>query len=160
MDQPLRPPGNLRRNGPDRRQKTLLALWRGSFQRRRRGPRRATDRGIAAVDWHHPQWLAVALLILLLSVSDAVLTLTLVSLGASELNPIMEPLVLGNGRAFAWWKWFLTSAGVVTLVVLARLRAFGGFPIGAILYAILVGYVLLIGYELWLVDYITSRPMP
>jgi hypothetical protein len=141
-----------RRAGADRRRRHLRALWTGSFERRRLAPRRATDRGIASVDWHHPQWLAVSMLILLLCAGDAFMTLTLIRLGAEEVNPIMRPLVLGSGPAFALWKMGLTSAGVVMLVILARLRAFGWLPIGAVLYAVLAGYIALIIYEFWLLE--------
>jgi hypothetical protein len=143
-----------RREGADRRRRHLRALWTGSFQRRRLAPRRASDRGIASVDWHHPQWLAVSILILLLCAGDAFMTLTLISMGAHEVNPIMRPLVLGSGPAFALWKMGLTSVGVITLVILARLRAFGWLPIGAVLYAVLAGYIALIIYEFWLLDLI------
>jgi hypothetical protein len=124
--------------------------------RRRRAPRRNTDRSFVAVDWHDAQWLAVALLILLLSVADAFLTLTLINLGAEEINPFMRPLVMGTGRSFALWKLFLTAGGVTVLVLLARMRTFGGFLIGYILYAVLFAYVVLVGYELWLVERVTS----
>jgi hypothetical protein len=110
------------------------------------------DRGIAAVDWHHPQWLAVSILLLLLCACDAFMTLTLINLGAEEANPLMRPLVLGSGPAFALWKMGLTSVGVVALAILARLRAFGWLPIGAVLYALLAGYIVLIGYEFWMLD--------
>jgi hypothetical protein len=146
--------GTCRRERVDRRRQHLRALWTGSFQRRRVAPRRTTDRGIASVDWHHPQWLAVSILILLLCAGDAFMTLTLISLGAHEVNPIMRPLVLGSGPAFALWKMGLTSVGVVMLVILARLRAFGWLPIGAVLYAVLAGYIALIIYEFWLLDLI------
>jgi uncharacterized membrane protein YczE len=108
------------------------------------------------VDWHHPQWLAVALLTLLLSLADALLTLTLLPLGATEFNPFMRPLVNGSGHAFAFWKLGLTSLGLVVLILLARLRAFGGLPVGTILYAVLAGYVVLVAYELSLLDRLTS----
>ncbi len=149
--------GPCRRSGSERRRSILGALLHGSFKRRRRQVRRASDRHPAAIDWHHPLWLAVAVLILLLCVGDAFLTLTLISLGAEELNPMMEPLVLGSGPAFALWKMGLTSAGVIVLVILARLRAFGRIPVGVLLYAILAGYIVLIAYEFWLLESILLR---
>jgi hypothetical protein len=127
-------------------------LIHGSFKRRRRHVRRAGDRNIASIDWHHPQWLAVAMLILLLCTTDALLTLTLLNLGAQEINPFMKPLVTGSGPAFAIWKMGLTSGGVIMLTILARLRAFGVLPIGALLYVVLALYVILVVYELWLLE--------
>lgn len=104
---------------------------------------------MVVTDWFHPQWLAVGMLILLLCSADALLTLTLVSHGALEINPMMAPLVNGSGHAFAAWKLGLTALGVVFLTVLARLQVFGR-TVGAILYVILGLYVVLVGYELFL----------
>ena len=74
-------------------------------------------------DWFHPQWLAVGILILLLCGADALLTLTLMSHGATEINPLMDPLVRGPGQSFAAWKFALTSMGVVILTLLAQPEA-------------------------------------
>lgn len=139
--------------GPDRRRATLRALWAGNFHQRRQGPRREDDRSLTATDWHHPQWLAVSILILLLCVADAILTLTLLDQGAREVNPIMNALLGGPSRGFALWKVGLTAGGVVLLVLMARLRTLGRFPVGAILYAVLLGYGTLIGYEVWLLSH-------
>lgn len=125
------------------------ALWRGNFERRRVAPRRTTERHVVVTDWFHPQWLAVSILILLLCSADALLTLTLVSHGAIEINPLMAPLVTGSGHAFAGWKLGLTALGVVFLTLLARLEVFGR-SVGAILYIVLGMYVVLVAYELFL----------
>ena len=100
-------------------------------------------------DWFQAQWLVVSILILLLCCFDAVLTLTLLNHGAYELNPFMAPLVEGSGRGFVLVKVGLTSLGVILLSLLARLRIFER-SIGCALYLVLVGYVLLVGYELFL----------
>jgi len=60
--------------------------------------------------------------ILLLCAADAILTLTLISHGAVELNPLMAPLVKGSGHSFAYWKMGLIAMGVVVLTLLARVR--------------------------------------
>ncbi len=108
-------------------------------------------------DWFQPQWLATAMIIMILSSADAVLTLALMSRGAIELNPLMEPLVRGSGRSFAFWKLGLTSIGVVVLTMTARLRIFGRIPAGSLLYAVLAGYLVLVGYEIWLLRSIASH---
>lgn len=156
MDDQADTSGERRRGGVDRRQRTLHGLLSGGTRSRRQGPRRGNDRALAAVDRHHPQWLAVALVILLLSCADAFLTLVLLQHGATEINPVMKPLVHGSGRAFAVWKLLLTAGGVIVLTILVRLRAFGFYPAGAILYAAATGYVVLVGYELWLLDHLAS----
>ncbi len=101
-------------------------------------------------DWFHPQWLVTAILILLLCAADAFLTLTLLARGATEINPVMAPLVTGSGHSFAFVKLGLTILGVVVLTALARLRVFGSMAVGVVLYAVLGGYLVLVGYEIWL----------
>ena len=81
---------------------------------------------MVVTDWFHPQWLAVSIGILLLCGADAILTLTLISHGAIEINPLMEPLVQGSGKLSRYWKIGLTAMGVVMLTVLARLRSGAG----------------------------------
>jgi len=136
-----------RRHGPDRRKSPLRALFVGSFNPRRRGSRRDGERSVAGVDWHDPQWLAVAMLIVLFSCVDAFLTLTLLDHGAYEVNPLMAPLVGGSALAFSLVKIGLTAGGVVLLTLLARMKAFGRVPVSLLLYTVLVGYGALLVYE-------------
>jgi Domain of unknown function (DUF5658) len=135
-----------RRRG-DRRQHVLRALLHGSLRPRRRSPRRAGELGVSAVDWHHAQWLAIAVLIVVFSCSDALLTLVLIERGAYEVNPLMRPLVGGSAVAFTLVKIGLTAVGVVLLTQTARMRAFGRIPVGLLLYGLLTVYGLLIFYE-------------
>jgi hypothetical protein len=139
-----------RRNRIDRRKRTVRSLIHGSFSPRRRGPRRDDDLSFTAVDWHHPQWLAVAMLTLLLCTADALLTLTVLEHGAYEANPFMAPLVGGSALVFAMVKMGLTSGGIVMLILLARVRVFGRIPVSFLLYTVLFGYTVLVGYEFWL----------
>jgi hypothetical protein len=132
---------------PDRRKQHLRAVFFGSFNPRRRGSRRGGERGLAGVDWHDPQWLAVAMLIVLFSCVDAFLTVTLIDHGAYEVNPFMAPLVGGSTLAFALVKIGLTAGGVVLLTLVARLKAFGRVPVGLLLYSVLLGYGALLVYE-------------
>jgi hypothetical protein len=119
----------------------------GNWFRRRRFLRRAGEAHPAGLDWHDPRWLVVTVLIVLLCIADAFLTLTLLRHGAQEVNPFMAPLVAGDGRSFAYWKIGLTAVGVITLVVLARVRLFGLIPVRVVLYLVLLGYVCLVTYE-------------
>lgn len=150
----------IRLRGADRRRNTLHALWAGNFRPRRRGARRHNDHGFTSTDWHHPQWLAVAMLILLACCADAFLTLMLINHGAAEINPFMRPLVIGDGRAFALWKLGLTATGVITLILLARRRFMGRWPVGPVLYVVLLGYAALISYELWLLMQVPGEAWP
>jgi Domain of unknown function (DUF5658) len=136
-----------RRSRRERRSRTLFSLACGSFKRRRHGPRRVLDASIAVTDWYAPQWLAAGVAILLLSVTDALITLVLLSHGAHEANPFMDTIVHGDGRSFVAFKFGLTAVGVVVLILLARVRAFGRLPVSTLLYAVLLGYLYLVGYE-------------
>lgn len=149
---------NNRRNRRDRRKGTLRSLIHGSFSPRRRGPRRDDDLSLTAVDWHHPQWLAVAILTLLLCTADGLLTLTLLANGAYEANPVMQPLVGQSPLTFALVKMGLTSGGLVVLILLARVRVLGGIPVSFLLYTVLLGYGTLVAYEFWLMGVLLATP--
>ena len=138
-----------RRASHDRRRSVLRALWHGNFARRRHAPRRHTERHFAVTDWFHAQWLVVGISILLLCAADALLTLTLISNGAVEINPLMAPLVKGSGHSFGYWKIGLTAVGVLVLTLLARVR-YWGKAVGTVLYVVLGGYAALVAYEVFL----------
>lgn len=145
-------PRESERRHSERRTHVLRALMQGSLHPRRRGPRRAGERTVSSVDWHHPQWLAVAILIVICSCADALLTLVLIEHGAYEVNPVMAPLVGGSALAFALVKVGLTALGVVLLTQVARLRAFGSVPVGVFLYTVLALYAALLVYEIRLLN--------
>jgi hypothetical protein len=140
------------RRRTERRRHVLRALLHGSFRPRRRGPRRADEHQVSAVDWHHPQWLAIAMLIVVFSAADALLTLMLMERGAYEVNPFMALLVGGSALSFALVKVGLTAGGVVLLTQIARIRAFGRIPVGVFLYSVLALYGALIAYEFSLLN--------
>jgi hypothetical protein len=141
-----------RRRGPDRRKQPLRALLYGSFHPRRRGSRREGEQTLSGVDWHDPQWLAVAMLVVLFSCVDAFLTLTLIDHGAYEVNPVMAMLLGGSALAFSLVKIGLTAGGVVLLTLVARMKAFGRVPVSLLLYSVLLGYGALLVYEFRLLE--------
>jgi hypothetical protein len=94
--------------------------------------------------------LAVAIGILLLSITDAFLTLMLLQGGAAEVNPIMAVFLYRNVAAFAALKITLTSVSTVSMVVLARYRFMRLLRVEWVLYGVLIVYVSLIGYEIWM----------
>ena len=69
-----------------------------------------------------PRVLAVVLL--LLSVADAFLTVTLMGDGAEETNPLLAFVLNEHPRFFAVTKMALTGLGVVLLVAMARTKLF------------------------------------
>ena len=90
--------------------------------------------------------------ILLLSATDAFLTLTLMTNGAEEANPVLAYLLREFPRGFAVAKMAMTGIGVLILVALARARVFRVIRVSMIMHWCLVGYVALIGYEWWLLQ--------
>lgn len=138
-----------RRRTHDRRVLTWRTFLFGSLNPRRRTNRRgeAVD---GLLDWHEPHLLFLAIMILLMSVLDAILTLTLINEGASEVNPIMAFLLERTPQLFITAKMFLTGAGIVVLVALARARVFRVIRISIIIHWCMLGYVALLAYEAWL----------
>jgi hypothetical protein len=146
----LRP--ERRAGGIDRRERLFSSLLYGGLNPRRRTGRRAADHHRPIVDWHGPWLFLSAMLILVLCVADGLLTLRLLDAGAIEANPFMASVVYDNARRFAILKLALTGAGVLTLVSLASFRVFRVLRASVFLHAILIAYVVLVSYELLLLD--------
>jgi hypothetical protein len=92
------------------------------------------------------------MLTLIMCAADALLTLMLIQRGAYEANPFMEPLVHGSALVFMVIKFGLTAGGITVLILLARARLFRNVPVAYILYSVLLGYAVLIGYEIWMLE--------
>ena len=137
-----------RRRGSDRRRLTWRSFLQGGLTPRRRGGRRADEQHFP-IDWHGPYLLFLSFTILLLSVADAFLTLTLIMGGAREANPLMAYILRDSPEWFAAVKMGLTGAGVLVLVALARSRVFRILRAGFFLQGMFVLYVALIAYEWW-----------
>ena len=89
-------------------------------------------------------------MILLLSVADAFLTITLIMRGAQEANPLLAFILRDHPEFFAVLKMGLTGSGVLVLVAVARARLFRIMRVGLVLQGVFVAYVALIAYEWWL----------
>ncbi len=140
-----------RRTRADRRRRRWWSVWYGSFNPRRRNPpRRLGDSRFQSLDWHSAHLLAVAIGILLLSVSDAFLTTLLLQGGAAEVNPVMAALIYRSVAMFAALKMGMTGVGVVLMVFLARYRFMRLMRVEWVLYGVLTAYVALICYEVWM----------
>jgi hypothetical protein len=116
---------------------------------RRRGGRRAGEQHLP-VDWHEPYLLFLCVTILLLSVADAFLTVTLITFGAEEANPIMAFVLRDHPQLFALVKMGLTGVGVLVLVAVARSRLFRVVRAAAVLQGVFAAYVALVAYEWWM----------
>jgi len=96
--------------------------------------------------------LAVSIGILLLCVVDAFLTLNLLQRGAIEVNPFMAGLIHRNVAMFAALKMAMTSISIIGLVFLSRYRFMRVLRVDLVLYAVLLVYFWLIGYEIWMLQ--------
>lgn len=141
--------GAERRSGADRRRLSMRSFLRGGLTPRRRSGRRADEQHLP-IDWHEPYLLFLSLTILLLSVADAFLTLTLIMRGAQEANPFLAFILRDHPELFAVVKMGLTGTGVLVLVAVARARLFRIMRAGFVLQGLFVAYVALIAYEWWL----------
>ena len=142
-----------RRTRADRRESLLWSLLYGGFRPRRRAGRRVEDQHRPIVDWHDPLLLFSALGLLVLCVCDGALTLALLEHGAREANPVMDLVVNGDLLRFAMVKLALTAGGLLILVSLARFTVFRTFKVSKLVHAALLGYAVLVCYELWLVGF-------
>jgi hypothetical protein len=143
--------GDDRRADPERRRRVWWSVVYGNFNPRRRGPqRRADDGGFQSRDWHSAHLLAVAIGILLLSFADALMTITLLSGGAIEVNPVMAAVVYQSAQLFAILKMTLTGMGVTFMVFLARYRFMRVIRVETVMYAVFVAYGGLLCYEFWM----------
>jgi len=131
---------------------TFWTFLRGSFSPRRRGGRRAGEQE-QLVDFHEPYLLFLSVLMLALSVVDAFLTVTLMTHGAEETNPLLAFVLNEHPRLFAVVKMGLTGIGVVFLVAVARMKFFRIVRASVVLQVLVLAYLALVAYEAWLVQW-------
>ena len=148
----LNPPPFVERRASshDRRAVTVWTLLKGGFAPRRRGGRRAGEEDLP-VDFHEPYLLFLSVVMLVLSVLDAFLTVTLMTDGAVETNPLLAFVLNEHPRLFAVVKMALNGFGVVLLVAVARMRFFRVVRVSVFLQCLVLAYLALVTYEAWLV---------
>jgi len=105
-------------------------------------------------DWHEPRILYLALGVLLLSCTDALLTLNLINEGATEANTIMALMLENSVDRFVIVKIGITSFSLIILVAAARRKFFRSFSVEHLLQVFCAGYYLLICYEVYLAIYV------
>ena len=107
-----------KRSGKDRRTHRFPKLRYLLFAGRRSRIRREEDwEGTFYFDRYSSSIFAAIVLILLLSVLDALLTLYLIDRGSTELNPVMAYFLKYGPFVFMGAKYFLTCMGVVILLL-------------------------------------------
>lgn len=107
-----------RRSGNDRRVRGLPFFKRLFFRGTRTSVRRVAERDrIVVFDRYRPSLVVLALVVLGLSLLDALLTLTLIAQGAQELNPVMRYYLTHGPQVFLLVKYGMTALSVLIIVV-------------------------------------------
>lgn len=142
-----------RRFAPDRRKYSLQTLVKCVLKPRRSLGRRSEDRRYPVTDVFDGATLTLAILLLSFSLFDAIFTLTLLSHGGTELNPVMRYfLETGGSSAFLLAKLLLTAIPAIILVATNNLLVFGRWRVRSILAALVGAYAGLLVYELVLLS--------
>ena len=149
-----------RRGVTDRRRRPIRSFVYGNFRPRRRAHRRGEDDHRFVFDWHEPRVLYFAIGILLLSCTDALFTLNLLTVGAEEANFLMDTLLKQSVDQFLTIKISLTAISLVFLVVAAQRHFMGWFRVERILHVVCIGYFCLIAYEIYLFNVIFELSIP
>ncbi|MCB9899550.1 MAG: hypothetical protein H6825_16205 [Planctomycetes bacterium] len=131
-----------RRRGGDRRAQPTAPISRFFlFGRRIRGRRRGERSNLYVDRYTKSEWM-LALGILVMSLTDLVLTLQYLDMGGEEANPFMRWALASGQDSFVTWKLALTLAGAVFLLVHARFRG-----VRFALTGLFAMYVALLGYH-------------
>jgi hypothetical protein len=122
----------------------------------RRHYRRNQDaRKFYFVDLYSPFSAFVLIFTLILSITDAFLTLNLVGEGVQELNPVMDFFLKLGPFQFILVKWFLTAFGLISLLVLKNYYLWQGrVRTVAVLVILPFLYLMLVSYEIYMMVHI------
>jgi hypothetical protein len=120
---------------------------------RREQIRREEDRSrVFFFDRYNPKLFAAITAILMLSIFDALLTLILINNGSSELNPVMAYFLQHGLLPFIIAKYFLTSVGVVILLIFKNVFLSGArIYTHSIFSAVIIAFLAVIAWELFLI---------
>ena len=141
-----------RRSISDRRHKSGISMRSLLFGGRRKSIRRAEDKQkLFYVDQYSQLHFGAIVLILFLSVIDAILTIILTNHGATEINPIMAYYLNVGPFTFLSAKYLFTSVGLITLLMLRNifmksLRIYAG----SLFYYLLAAFIGVVSWQFFL----------
>lgn len=138
----------------DRRRRPTWASRYFWFGGRRRGARRVTDRRDCYTDVYGAGITAIVILVISTCALDALLTSYLLNHGAVEANPVMAAVLSVGIVEFVVVKLALTGTCLMLLAIHHRLRIYRTFRVRHVMAALAAGYVVLIVYELGLIQVI------
>lgn len=145
-----------RRSTLERRSPTLKGFLIGCIKCRRRSRRRADCKAHFPADWYDTKLFVMALSLLLLSITDAAMTMTLLNNGAVEINPFMNFLLNQSTNTFIYTKLALTAICILVLVAYYHSKLFNSVSVDMLLTFSLTIYSALVIYELFLYFSLTA----
>ena len=119
---------------------------------RRESLRREEDRhGLYTPDRYSHTTFLLILLIVALSVLDAIFTLNLVDRGATELNPIMDYYLTQGPLVFFVTKYLLTFASIMVVLLYQNAYLFRTkLQVKSVFLLFLISFALIVQWELYL----------
>ena len=148
--------GVEKRSGIDRRKGKMPLFSKYWLSGQRGEPRRKEDRERSYyIDRHSKKILIPILLVIALSILDAMLTLYLISHGAAEINPVMK-YFLNHGPLVFWSaKYFLTCGAIVIIFVNEKVLLFKTrFRAKLLLILFMIPFILVVQWELYLILFV------
>lgn len=136
------------RKDTERRRLSWRTVLYGFALSRRHAHRRFEDEEVIFLDWHHPWLFFLAVGTMLLSCTDAFLTLQLIEKGMVEANPLMDAAMSKGTGVFVSTKLLMTALGIFVLVFLAKAHFLNRFRTGLFLTVFFSAYACLVCYEL------------
>lgn len=119
---------------------------------RRRRHRRVEDHGpFAFIDRYDESLGLLILMLLVLTLTDGILTMILIDICCEEANPVMAVLIERGPMAFILGKYLMTAVCLPVLLVFQHHRMFGTrFRVRHLFPAFVALYLLLLGYQIHL----------
>ena len=142
--------GIERRAKQERRQYNMYSIWKALSAPRRFDGRRSMDRRFAILDRYDSGLCTMAILLVLMSITDSVFTLTLIARGGSEVNPFMNYMLQHSVGLFMVVKMALTAVPALILVATHNIMLFNRIRARSVLAAMVGLYAGLIMYEIGL----------
>jgi hypothetical protein len=136
------------RSDNERRNFSWRTVLYGFALSRRHAHRRLEDDDVIFLDWHHPWLFFLSVGTMLLSCTDAFLTLLLMDKGMIEANPLMKATMSMGTEVFIGTKLMMTAIGIFVLVFLAKSHFLNRFRTGLFLTVFFSAYACLVCYEL------------
>lgn len=98
----------------------------------------------------------ISFAIIALSILDSIFTLHILTLGGTEINPAMLALMDIGDVVFIAGKFSITAVMVMFLNSVYTVKFLNIIKVSWIMKTILAGYILLVGYESYLIHWINT----